>query len=220
MVHAKRMRLVPAAVCGGVIALTAAGVSAAGAQPADPPGNNGTVKVDDKPFDDHPNNEPHVGCEFQIDFYGYDEGDLSAKVTFEAQPPTTRDGDDQVLLTDEVAIGEDPAGGGTDLDASQTYDLSNALDSIEPHPVQGWHVKLTVNAEGSKGADVKHKVFWISGCLDVPPVTTTSTTAPPMTTPPTTKPGDHGNGGGGGNGGEVTPPPPATPIEEPPPNTG
>ena len=34
------------------------------------------VKVDDVPFDDHPNNEPHVGCSFQIDFYGYDEGDL------------------------------------------------------------------------------------------------------------------------------------------------
>jgi len=212
MVHAKRMHLVPAAVFGGVFALTAAGISAAGAQqpPADPPGNNGTIKVDDVPFDDHPNNEPHVGCEFQIDFYGYDEGDLSADVTFEAQPPTTRDGDDQVLLEDEVFIGGDPAGGGTDLDASQTYDLSNALDAIEPHPVQGWHVKLTINAEGSQGADVKHKVFWISGCLDVPPVTTTTTS--------TTKPGDHGGGGGGG--GEVTPPPPATPIEEPPPNTG
>ena len=53
-----------------------------------PPGNNGTVKIDDVPFDDHPNNEPHVGCTFQVDFYGYDEGDLDATVTFEAHPPT------------------------------------------------------------------------------------------------------------------------------------
>ena len=30
------------------------------------------------PFDDHPNNQPHVGCVFQVDFYGYDEGDLDA----------------------------------------------------------------------------------------------------------------------------------------------
>ena len=44
-----------------------------------PPGNNGTIKIDDVPFDDHPNNEPHVGCVFQVDFYGYDEGDLDAE---------------------------------------------------------------------------------------------------------------------------------------------
>src|SRR5919201_6690597 len=35
-----------------------------------PPGNNGTIKIDRQPFDDLPNNEPHVGCVFPIDFYG------------------------------------------------------------------------------------------------------------------------------------------------------
>jgi hypothetical protein len=39
---------------------------------------------------------------------------------------------------------------------------------MEPQPQQGFHVKLTINAEGSQGADVKHKVFWVTGC-DVPP---------------------------------------------------
>jgi hypothetical protein len=29
------------------------------------------VKVDGTSFDDLPNNEPHVGCVFQVDFYGY-----------------------------------------------------------------------------------------------------------------------------------------------------
>jgi hypothetical protein len=142
-----------------------------------PPGNNGTVKVDDVPFDDHPNNEPHVGCSFQIDFYGYDEGDLEAQVTFEAHPPTQRAGDDQVLLTDSVFIGEDDnSGGGSEagLDASVTYTLD--LTGIEPHPVQGFHVKLTVNAEGSQGADVKHKVFWVTGCGPGPTTTTSGTT--------------------------------------------
>jgi hypothetical protein len=67
-----------------------------------PPGNNGTIKVDDVPFDDDPNNEPHVDCQFQVDFYGYDEGDLNATVTFEAHPPTLREGDDQVLLCRRV----------------------------------------------------------------------------------------------------------------------
>jgi hypothetical protein len=40
--------------------------------------------------------------------------------------------------------------------------------------VQGHHVRLTVNADGSQGADVKHKVFWVEGC--VPPTTTTEST--------------------------------------------
>ncbi len=60
----------------------------AGAQPGGPPGNNGTIKLDREAFDDHPDNEPHVGCIFQLDFYGFDEGDLNAHVSFEVQPPT------------------------------------------------------------------------------------------------------------------------------------
>ncbi len=55
---------------------------------ADPPGNNGTVKIDGVEFDTHPNNQPHVGCIFQVDFYGYDEGDLDADYTFRLVPPT------------------------------------------------------------------------------------------------------------------------------------
>src|SRR5215208_7621753 len=56
----------------------------------DPPGNNGTVKVDGVAFDDDPDNQPHPDdCTFQIDFYGFDEGeDLFAHVTFASQPPT------------------------------------------------------------------------------------------------------------------------------------
>ncbi len=138
-----------------------------------PPGNNGTVKVDDIPFDDHPNNEPHVGCTFQVDFYGFDEGDLFADVSFESHPPT---GPVQVLLTDTVFIGEDDnSGGGSEagLDASETYTLD--FTGIQPHPNQGFHVKLTVNAEGSQGADTKYKVFWVTGC----PSGTTTSTQPP-----------------------------------------
>lgn len=133
---------------------------------ADPPGNNGTIKIDGLAFDDAPDNEPHVGCTFQLDFYGFDEatgGAFSAGVTFAVQPPTGRD----VILGDTVFIGEDPAGGGTDLDASRTYDLSSALAGYSPHPQQGYHVKVTVNAPGSIGADTKYKVFWVTDC-DIP----------------------------------------------------
>jgi LPXTG-motif cell wall-anchored protein len=137
-----------------------------------PPGNNGTVKIDDIPFDDAPDNEPHVGCVFQVDFYGFDEGRLLADVAFESHPPT---GPVQVLLTDKVFIGEDDnAGGGSQagLDASATYTLD--FTGIQPHPNQGFHVKLTVHADGSQGADTKHKVFWVTDCASGTTTTTTS----------------------------------------------
>jgi LPXTG-motif cell wall-anchored protein len=156
---------------GGAVCLVA---TIPGQASADPPGNNGTVKIDGVEFDSHPDNEPHVGCTFQVDWYGFDEGDLFSHVTFEVQPPT---GKDVVLLTDTVPIGEDDnSGGGSEagLDASRTYTLD--LTGFEQHPQQGWHVKLTVNNDGSQGADVKHKVFWVTGC-ETPPTTSTSTTS-------------------------------------------
>ena len=132
---------------------------------ADPAGNNGTIKIDGVAFDTAPDNEPHVGCSFQVDFYGFDQGALNAAVKFEVQPPT---GNAVVLKTDTVFIGEDPAGGGTDLDAQRTYNLSSALASFTPHPQQGYHVYLTINADGSQGATTKHKVFWVQGCSTNP----------------------------------------------------
>ncbi len=156
-----------AATAGVVVAVLTGALPSA----ADPQGNNGTIKIDNVAFDDHPNNEPHVGCVFQVDFYGFDEGDFFAEVIFEAHPPTTRAGGNQVLLTDNVFIGEDSnAGGGSTagLDASETYTLSFA--GITPHPKQGFHVKLTIHADDPEGgADVKHKVFWVQDCPKPPP---------------------------------------------------
>ena len=189
-----------ASVILGIVTVTAVvfAIGSAAAGPADnggPPGNNGTVKIDGEEFDDHPDNEPHVGCTFQVDFYGYDEGDLFADVTFQSQPPTTPA--PVVILTDTVFIGEDDnSGGGSQagLDASETYTLD--MTGFTPHDIQGFHIKLTINADGSQGADVKHKVFWVTGCgpttTTSPPTTTseppTTTSEPPTTTsePPTT----------------------------------
>jgi LPXTG-motif cell wall-anchored protein len=192
------------AIIGGFAVLGAASAGPALATTrgaADPPGNDGTVKIDNVPFDDAPDNEPHDGCVFQVDFYGFDQGDLSATVTFTLVPPTASDQD---IKVDDVPIGEDAAGGGTDLDASVTYDLSAALAGVEPHAQQGIHLKLTVHAQGSQGADTKFKVFWVTGC-GTPPTstttttkpdhgsTTTSTSTPESSTTSTSKP-EHGGG--------------------------
>jgi hypothetical protein len=174
--------LVAAALGAGLVWVLPGALPGAGAGP-NPPGNNGTVKIDGVEFDTHPDNEPHVGCVFQVDFYGFDEGDLFADVTFDVWPPT---GGMVTILEDTgVDIGEDDnSGGGSEagLDAEVTYDLTTVLAGFAPHPQQGWHVKLTVNADGSQGADTKYKTFWVSGCEAPPPTTTTTTTVPTTST--------------------------------------
>lgn len=134
------------------------------ASTAAPPGNNGTVKIDGIPFDSLPDNQPHPSCIFQVDFYGFDLGStLEAEVTFAAQPPSGKKY--QTLFTETgIFIGEDANGGGTDLDATRTYNLSAALVDLFQHPQQGYHVKLTVHADGAAGADTKYKTFWIPSC--------------------------------------------------------
>jgi hypothetical protein len=85
--------------------------------------NNGTVKVDGTPFDDLPNNEPHVGCVFQIDFYGYDAGQLFASASFELDPPT---GSMIPLLSKSgIFIGEDSVGPGGPAAFVITYRAEN-----------------------------------------------------------------------------------------------
>jgi hypothetical protein len=177
--RARRRDLRTGLAIGAACCAVGAAAVAAPALAADPAGNNGTVKVDAKPFDTAPDNQPHVGCQFQIDFYGFDRGPYNAKVTFTGQAPT---GPGVVLSTSTVFIGQDAAGGGTDLDAQRTYDLSSVISKLgAPQPQQGYHVKLTVNAPGSQGADTKYKVFWVSGC---------STTTPP---PPSPSPSPYGS---------------------------
>ncbi len=132
-----------------------------------PPGNNGTVKIQEAgAADEIPDNDPHVGCAFNIEFRGFDEGDLHATYTLSAHPPT---GNGTVLAEGSTFIGGDAAGGAVDLDGIVTVDLASLdLSGLERHPQQGYHLKLDVHAEGSIGADTKHKVFWVDGCTATP----------------------------------------------------
>lgn len=140
----------------GATALAAA-LALAGPISATPPGNNGTVKIDGVDWDVHPNNEPHVGCEFQVDFYGFDSGERIADIEFNLVPPTGS----EVLIHDERKFDGPTA---ADL---PPYVIS--VSGLEPHPVQGYHVKLTVHVTGAKGADTKHKTFWVTECEPTDP---------------------------------------------------
>ena len=130
---------------------------------SDPKGNNGTVKIAG-PGDavGTPSNNPHPGCTFAVEWFGYDEGqDVVSTVTFAAQAPTS----DVVIggtAPSSVFVGGDPAGGGTDLDGRQAYTLT--FSGGAPHPKQGYHVKVTIATPHSLGNDTKTKVFWVEPC--------------------------------------------------------
>ena len=137
----------------------------------DPRGNNGTVKIDGLAFDDTPGNEPHVGCTFQLDFFGFDAGN-TADITLTGQAPT---GGGLLWSASNRLVSTDAAGGGQDVDESITLSVSDlALAGVTPHPKQGFHVKLAVDVLQAPGG-AKQKVFWIS--CPTPPAVAGTTTA-------------------------------------------
>jgi hypothetical protein len=163
---------------------------------ADPPGNNGSVMIDGVDIDS-PGNVPHVDCEFRVQWFNFDEGDIYSQVTFELQAPTAGSGYGVTPSSDSVFVGEDAATGGGDLDAVETYRL---LFTGDPQPNQGFHVKLTVNTPGSIGNDSKSKVFWVEPCQVEPSPTPTEEPSPTPTEEPSPTPTEE---------------PSPTPTEEP-----
>jgi hypothetical protein len=165
--------------------------------PADdrsPRGETGVIKIDGRPFDEHPNNEPHVGCVFELDFSNYPEGPIEARYSFWLWPPTGR----ERLLGGGYTLEDDPAGGGQDLDGQLRLDLADALrrSGGEPHPQQGWHVKVSVWVPRSAGPDTKHKVFWTSCPAAAPPAVLPTTVAPTVAPTTVTPPGPLAFAGG------------------------
>lgn len=159
--------------------------------PDDPPeGNAGVVKIDGRPFDTHPDDEPHVGCRFQLDFAGYPDGGVIARYAFSLWPPT---GDGE-LVSGSLALEDDPAGGAGDVDGEVDVDLTAPIlaSGVDPHPIQGWHVKVVVRAPRSLGPDTKQKVFWVRRCGGIAPTaspTSSPTVLPTTVTPTETPPG-------------------------------
>ena len=149
----------------------------------DPPGNNGTVKIAALgDLDRIPNNTPHPGCSFEVQWYGFDGGsDVVSTVSFTPQAPT-RDVTISVDGPTSVPVGGDAASGAgtsTGLDAVQAYTLSFSGGAPAK---QGYHVRLTVATPRSLGNDTKTKVFWVEPCDTAPttPAATPEASAAPL----------------------------------------
>jgi hypothetical protein len=138
-----------------------------------PPGNNGTIKIDyAAPADSGNANRPHPGCAFQLRMFGFDD-DQYGTVTFVGQAPTKLG----TLLTQQhVLLSDDAAGGGQDVDAVYSYTAQQLGLLGKPQAKQGWHVKVSVDADDAPGG-AKHKVFWLTcdqAAAAAPTVSTTS----------------------------------------------
>jgi len=158
-----------------LLVVSAAFVGTASAAPKSdhvPPGNKGTVKIDDETFNGIPDNDPHEGCSFHLQFFFFPRA-TTATYSFALIPPTKGDS-----TGGSVAL--DPS---SKPNADIVVDLTSFVTSsgVDPQPQQGYHLKLTIHAPGAQGADVKHKVFWVKCAATTPP-------GPPPGTPPGTPP--------------------------------
>jgi hypothetical protein len=204
----------------GAVSFLVAGVVAAGPATADkgvssgaPPGNNATVKINNIPFDDNVNNEPHVSCPFLVSFYNFDEQGASntANVTFTAQPPS---GNFQDVPVDAAnSDGTNFTWDGSTVQKKYTFTQAT-LGTLTLQPQQGYHLKLTVDVtstggshgngnansnnsngnnrnggnSGNNGNDhgkvtKKHKVFWLTCAPTDQPSSGTASSSAPASNP-------------------------------------
>ncbi|MBQ0896857.1 hypothetical protein ABT214_22100 [Micromonospora purpureochromogenes] len=170
-----------------------------------PSGDNGTVKIDGAPFSDKVDNQPHVTCDFELEFFNFDEGQR-ADITLWSQPPSSAPKDKVVWSVKDRLISNDAASG-AENDHDEVIRISaDDLDlaGLKTNANQGYHIKLDVDLTDGKSSDAKHKVFWLQPCTSSPSPTPSS----PMPTSPTnpgtpTSPGAPGGGGGAGDDGSL-----------------
>lgn len=115
--------------------------------------NTGTVKIAFVGDSTANNNDPHPGCPFRMDLYGFQAGTYA--VTVRAHAPTGSG----MLTQDSVTLSSSARGNEHQL--SRTYDVTGALSSYTPHPQQGYHVRLDVTRSDARGNGSKTKVFWL-----------------------------------------------------------
>ena len=143
--------------------LLIAAPAAASAKADAPPGQNGTIKIDEIPVDDSMANDPHVGCPFAVKFFGFDAGSLTGAATFDGVAPT---GGGRVAELSESWTQAHRTSGSQLDHVIAPINLTSALQAagVQPHSKQGYHVRVTATVTGSGAPTTKHKTFWVEPC--------------------------------------------------------
>lgn len=138
-----------------------------------PPGNNGTVKIDEYTMDAGHDNDPHVTCGFSVNFFGYDSGPQQATIDIRPVAPTAGTGSFHTSTTWNV--GTRTSGAQFDRSVPISFSqLQSALSGVSPHAQQGYHLRLEVEVTGSQGSDDKYKTFWLRPCAGAAASSSTS----------------------------------------------
>jgi hypothetical protein len=152
-------RLLGSTLLAATMVVATSGVGTAGAAP----GNSGDVKVNGTSIDSIPNNDPHQGCQFGVEFYNFALGSPDASYSFALSAPT-QSPTSNLLASGSAVIGGGPMVGFDQLDAAVMVDLTASLGVSGATPgTQGYHVKLDVTTPDMNGNGSKSKVFWVSG---------------------------------------------------------
>jgi LPXTG-motif cell wall-anchored protein len=178
------------------VALTAAAATAclAFASPALADGANGTVKIDGPTYQLDNRNEPHVTCEFQVEFFNFDK-DEHATLIFEAWPPSAPDFHEVKRLENQLVSKDAASGGSYKRDPDEVFRFSADdlnLTKAMAHDKQGYHIKLTIDRQNHPAWTEKHKVFWLQPC------TSTESTSDESTSDESGETSGSQDGGGGG----------------------
>ncbi|MET7802909.1 LPXTG cell wall anchor domain-containing protein [Micromonospora chersina] len=204
--HVARAALTAAAATA-LLGLAAAPAWATG-NSHNPKGDNGTVKIDGVEFTDKVDNEPHVTCEFELEFFNFDQ-DQKANITLWAQAPSATPKDKVVWSKSNVLLSTDPASG-AENDHDEVVKLSSKDLDLSGLTLKekGYHIKLDVDLTDGKSSDAKHKVFWLTPCMETsspspsPTPTPSDSESPETPTSPTSPGSSVGGGAGGGSGTE------------------
>lgn len=146
-----------------------------------PPGNNGTVKIDEYTMDAGHDNDPHVKCGFSVNFFGYDGGPQQATIAVRPVSPTSGAG--SFSTSTNWDVGTRTSGSQFDRTVPISFsELHGALSGVSPQPRQGYHLRLEVEVTGSQGSDDKYKTFWLQPCAGHAASSGTSSTSTTSTT--------------------------------------
>jgi hypothetical protein len=183
-------RLIFSAVALTVTAFTLGAAPAAlakGSGGDKPPGNNGTVKIDEYTMDPGNDNDPHVTCDFSVTFFGYDGGAQQASISVTPVSPTRGNGSYSTSTT--WNIGTRTSGNQFDQNVPvSSTDISRAIAGVTPQAQQGYHLRLEVEVTGSQGSDDKYKTFWLEPCASSSSPTPTASPTPTPTPTPSPSP--------------------------------
>jgi len=163
---------------GGLFCAAGMVMAMGGTAQADPPGNNGTIKVHELGTPVHTeSNDPHV-CAFNLEYYNQDAGQQGFEVKFFTQAPTQPK--DVLALTIQL-----PQAGADGYSESVYLNADPGTETDGYVLPDGHYVAIVYGKNGSQTDEkAKSKVFWVKCDQTTPPSSSTTSTTSSSTTPP------------------------------------